>query len=152
MRSLARSLRRIVRSDEAGVTLAEVLISASLLLVGMVAVLSAMTLGLGGVDSGRRTSAAVFLAEQRMEEIRSVAVSPAPGQGFAAVTPAAFPADNYNTMPGYGEFRRLVAITDAPGGVANIKRVHVQVFYRPISDGRFGSETSVAVETVLALR
>ena len=133
-------------------TLAEVLLSAALLVMGMVAVLSAMTVGVGGVDSGRRSSSAIFLAEQRMEEIRSFAVSPAPGQGFAAVTDAAFPADGYNTMPGYGEFRRTVAITDNPGGAVNIKRVHVQVFYRPISDGRFGPETSVAVETVLALR
>lgn len=152
MGAIVRNIYRIVRKDQAGVTLVEVLISAAVLLTGMFAVLSAMAVGVGGVESGRRSSAAVFLAEQRMEQIRGFAVSTAAGQGFAAVTAAAFPADNYNTMTGYGEFRRTVAIADDPGGTADIKRVHVQVFYRPLSDGRLGPETSVSLETVLARR
>jgi prepilin-type N-terminal cleavage/methylation domain-containing protein len=141
-----------VARSEAGFTVIEVLVAVTLLGISLAAVLSVMALGLSSADTGRRSSTALFLAEQRLEQIRAFAVSPDPVQGLANVTTAVFAAEGYNTLAGYGDYRRAVAVTDDPGGVANTKLVRVDVFYRPLSMVGISTETSVTVSTLLALR
>jgi prepilin-type N-terminal cleavage/methylation domain-containing protein len=149
-RRLSRTLRATA-ADQQGVTLAEVLVATALLAIGMVAVLSAMSIGLGGVESSRRVSTALFLAEQRLEQVRAFSVSNSAGQGFGNLATAAFPAEGYNTIAGYGGFRRVVTVTPNAGGNPNLKAVIVQVFYAaPTAVGT--GETGTAVETVVALR
>jgi Tfp pilus assembly protein PilV len=139
--------------DQAGLTLAEILVSAAILTIGATALLGALTLGVGGVEASRQSSTAVFLAEQRLEEARSFAFSTAAGRGFTNLTAAAFPAEGYNAIAGYGGFRRMVAVTDNPGGTADTKLVQVTVFYRPMSSaGGRDAETSSTVSTILASR
>src|SRR5437868_1663953 len=104
---LSRPLR-VTAAVQRGITLAEVLVATALLAIGMVAVLSAMSIGLGGVESSRRVSTALFLAEQRLEQVRAFSVSNSAGQGFGNLATAAFPAEGYNTITGYGDYRRVV--------------------------------------------
>ena len=146
----ARPLRRTA-TDQQGVTLAEVLVATALLAIGMVAVLSAMSIGLGGVESSRRVSTALFLAEQRLEQVRAFAVSTSAGQGFTNLSSANFPAEGYNTIAGYTGFRRVVTFTPNAGGNPNLTIVTVQVFYRAPTAAGTG-ETGTAVQTVVALR
>src|SRR4051812_32849974 len=127
-RQLSRRLRTTA-ADQHGVTLAEILVATALLAIGMVAVLSAMSIGLGGVESSRRVSTALFLAEQRLEQVRAFSISNSAGQGFGNLATAAFPAEGYNTITGYGGFRRVVTVTPSAGGNPNLKAVVVQVFY-----------------------
>ena len=147
---LSRTLRATA-ADQHGVTLAEVLVATALLAIGMVAVLSAMSIGLGGVESSRRVSTALFLAEQRLEQVRAFAVSNSAGQGFGNLATAAFPAEGYDTIAGYGDYRRVVTVTPNAGGNPNLRTVTVQVFYRAATAVGTG-ETSTAVDTVVALR
>jgi Tfp pilus assembly protein PilV len=60
--------------NERGASLVEVLVSASLLVITVAAVFSSLAYGVNGVESSRESSTAVFLAEQRLEQVRSFAV------------------------------------------------------------------------------
>lgn len=150
-RQLRHALRR-ASGNQRGITLAEVLVAAALLTIGMVAVLSGMTIGLGGVERSGRVTTALFLAEQRLEQVRSFAVSSAAGQGFANLNAAAFPAEAYNTIAGSPAFRRVVTITPNAGGNANLSAVRVQVFYRSPTAASGAVETSTLVDTVVTRR
>jgi Tfp pilus assembly protein PilV len=139
-------------ADQAGVTLMEIIAASAILTIAVAALMSSITAGFTSIDQGRLQSTAVFLAEQRLEEIRAFAVSKTAGQGFASVTTGSFPAEAYGAIPNNPGHRRTVAVTDNPGGVANTKRVDVSVFYRPQTTAGLTGETSVAVSTLLTLR
>lgn len=136
--------------DQAGLTLTEIIAAAAILAIAVFALLSAVVTGFTGVDRGRQQSTAVFLAEQRMEEVRSFAMSLGAGQGYANLTNASFPAQAYGSIPTFGPYRRTVTVTSNPGGVANVKQVDVNVFYRPQTDRGMEGESSVLVSTVIA--
>jgi Tfp pilus assembly protein PilV len=138
--------------SEAGFTLAETLTAVTVLTVALVALLFATGFGVTGLDSARRSTTALFLAERRLEEVKAWAMSDAAARGWANVTAANFPAEGYATITGYGDYRRTVTITDNPGGVANTKQIEVFVFYRPVSTSGVGGETSVSVSTLLVLK
>lgn len=151
MMTIARWLGA-VRNDR-GFTLAETLVAIGILVVGLVALLGAMEYGTASVEGARRSTTALFLAEQRMEEVRAFAVSQATGQGWGNLTSAAFPAEDYGAIPGYPGFRRVVAVTTNPGGsLPNAKQVEVQVFYRQAPGGVASAETSVTLATLLVRR
>lgn len=135
----------------AGFTLIEVLIAIVFVSVGIVAVLSSLSVGVSGIDRGRRTTTALFLCEQRMEEIKSFAISQNPLQGWTNVVAAAFPAEGYGAIAGYPDYRRTVTITNNPGGAANTKQVEVWVFFRPISPTN-GGENSITTATLVVSR
>ena len=61
--------------DTRGFSLAEVLMATTMLIVGVAVVLSALMYGVAGVEGSRGTSTAVFLAEQRLEQVRAFVVS-----------------------------------------------------------------------------
>lgn len=142
----------MVRNDQ-GFTLAETLAAVGVLGIGLVALLSSMSWGFATVDTSRRSTTALFLAEQRMEQVKAFAVSTAAGQGWALLTSAAFPAEGYGGITGYPDYRRTVTVTTNPGGSApNTKLVEVRVFYRPVTSAGLGPESSVVVSTLLVAR
>lgn len=140
-----------VRS-QAGFTLLEVLITIALLSVGIIAVLSSISAGVSGIAGGRRSTTALFLSEQRMEEVKAFALSKNPLQGWTNVVAATFPAEGYNTIAGYPEYRRTVTITNNPAGAANTKQVEVWVFYRSTTPGPNGGENAITTATLLVAR
>lgn len=146
------SHQRARARGEGGFTVAEVLVSAFVLAVALVGLLTTMGTAVTAVDAGRRTTTALFLAEQRMEEIRAFAHSSTAGQGWLNLTSGSFPAEGYGAIAGHPDYRRTVTVTTNPGGVPDIKLVEVRVFYRPVTDAGTGPETSVLVTTTLANR
>jgi Tfp pilus assembly protein PilV len=130
---------------DAGLTLLEVLFAMSLLTVGLLAIASAFPVAMSGVAQGNQQTTALFLAEQRLEEIKATA--------FASITSANFPAEGYGTIANGPGYRRAVTITSSPGGVANTVRVDVNVFYRPVmSFGVLTAERQITVSTLVASR
>src|SRR5258705_10961573 len=64
------------RPREAGFTLAEILVACAIISVGLVAVATGFGFGVDGVEAGRQQSTAVFLAEQRIEQAKELAMRP----------------------------------------------------------------------------
>jgi Tfp pilus assembly protein PilV len=143
-------LARRLRNDR-GASLVEVLVSSSLLVITIAAVFSSLAYGVNGVESSREASTAVFLAEQRLEQVRAFAVSTAATQGFINLTSASFAAEAYGSLAGYANFRRTVTVT-ANAGNADLKLVQVTVAYKPASTKGFGAETSTTLTTLVSRR
>jgi hypothetical protein len=77
-------------------------------------------------------------------------VSTAANQGWDLLATGTPPpaAEGYNTIAGYPDYRRTVAVTNFAN--PTFKRVDVQVFYRPVAGT--GAEKSVTVSTQVADR
>jgi Tfp pilus assembly protein PilV len=138
--------------NERGASLVEVLVSAALLAITVAAVFSSLAYGVNGVESSRESSTAVFLAEQRLEQVRAYAVSTASTQGFANLLTSSFPAEAYGSLSGYANYRRTVTVTANAGGNADLKLVQVTVSYKPTSTKGFGAETSTTLTTLVSRR
>jgi type II secretory pathway pseudopilin PulG len=152
-------VKRFSFKDEAGLTLAEILVAMAVIMIGLVALMQAFPLGTQGIDTGRRQSTGVFLAEQKIEQIKAFSLSTAPLQGFALVPicnpcngAAPFNQENFNTIVGYPEYSRTVIVQGLPQApTANTKLVRVTLSYRrATSTGVFTGGTQVSVETLIA--
>jgi type II secretory pathway pseudopilin PulG len=165
--------RRMTLSNECGITVAEVLIAAAILALGLAALMGVVPVASYGIQDGNQTSTATFLAQQRLEEVRNAlwtnttdcvglspnttsapAPSPADTCGAAAVT---FPDEA--SVPGFTQDARRVRTSDcgvtACGAVthAAMRLVTVTVTYRPISAaGGSNADTSVTLEWLTAQR
>ncbi len=60
-----------LRDDEGGLTLVEVLIAVSVILIGMVALAALVPLSFGHIGQANFRSTAVFLAQQRLEQVKN---------------------------------------------------------------------------------
>jgi Tfp pilus assembly protein PilV len=140
---------RMIRGQR-GFTVTETVIAIGFLAMSLVALLAGIGQGTSSVDSARRGTTALFLAEQQMEAAKAFALGDATaGQGWPNLTTAAFPAEGYNAIAVYPDYRRTLTVTSSPGGLLNMKQVEVQVFYRPVGAA---AETSVAVATLVVDR
>lgn len=138
---------------EEGLTLVEIVIAMGILAIGLTALLAAVPVAFSAIQSGRQSSTAVFLALQRLEEIKAFAASPDPARGFDNVTGANFAAEAYAAISGYSQYRRQVTIADSAPVPANTKVVQVTVFYRPATEmGLAANETAVSISTLIAWR
>jgi Tfp pilus assembly protein PilV len=135
-----------------GASLAEVLVSSSLLFVTVGAVFSSLAYGVNGVESSRESSTAVFLAEQKIEQARAFAVSTHASQGFNNLATSSYATEGYGSITGYANFRRTVTVTASAGGNADLKLVQVTVGYKPASTRGFGAETTTVLSTVVSRR
>lgn len=136
------------RTADEGLTLAEVLVAAAVLTVGVLAALSAMVVGFAGVDAAHRSSVALFLAEERLEQVRAHALeTPAPGRPW--LTAERFPPEPYGTIAGRPGYRRLTEVALEPNGLRDTCRVTVTVFYRIGSGAGSGAETLERLSTLL---
>ena len=153
--------------DEAGLTLVEILVAVALIMIGLVALMQWFPLGTQGMDTGRKQSTAVFLAEQQLEQVKGWVLStcgpttvPAcnPAQGFAnlpancnpcnvANTP--FITQAFNTIPGSPEYSRTVILAVGPTGTTRLIRVQVG-FRRVTGVGVFQGANQVELATVIA--
>jgi prepilin-type N-terminal cleavage/methylation domain-containing protein len=147
MHALSRSK---FRAGQTGFTLAEILVACAIISVGLVAVATGFGYGVDGVEAGRQQSTAVFLAEQRIEQAKELAMRQT---GLVQLTSTNLPAtEAYVTIPGAASYRRTTTITTTPGGVVGA-RVDVNVFYRPVTGrGVLATERSVALSIFLASR
>jgi prepilin-type N-terminal cleavage/methylation domain-containing protein len=148
------TIKRFARADrpaQRGFTLVEVLVATFVLSIGLVAVATGFQYATSGVESGRGETTATFLAEQRLEGLRAVAVT-----NFSDATlNAGTTTEAYGTIASAAAYRRVTTIADNPGGVctANCKRVQVTVFYRPVtSRGQLDEERRVDLITIFVAR
>jgi len=120
----------------AGFTLMETLVASALIAIGLAATSQGLTVGLQGVEGGRQQSVAVFLAEQRLEQVRAAALAE---PKLANVIAANFPAEGYGAIAGAARYRRTVTLTPFVGPAGGLPagsqgtRVDVAVFYRPVT-------------------
>jgi type II secretory pathway pseudopilin PulG len=140
---MRRSLIRLGR-DDAGITLVEVLVAVSIILVGLVSLLAVMPRSMGHIGQANFRTTAVFLAQERLEQVKNAVwtcfPSYADSQGLSNPATSAprvstatcaaplpltitgntatvtFPDEGYNSIPGYPLYRRQVRIVDC--GVA----------------------------------
>jgi prepilin-type N-terminal cleavage/methylation domain-containing protein len=138
------------RRGQAGFTLAEILVACAIISVGLIAVSAGFGYGVDGVEAGRQQSTAVFLAEQRIEQAKELAMRQT---GLVQLTVANLPAtEAYGSISGASSYRRTSTITTNPGGVTGA-RVDVSVFYRPVTGrGVLTTERSVSLSIFLANR
>lgn len=119
----------------------------ALLTVGMLAALSAMAVGFAGVDAAHRSSVALFLAEDRLEQVRAHALeTPVAGRPWLAAM--RFAPEPYGAIAGRPGYRRLTEIAVEPDGLRDTCRVSVTVFYRTSHPGS-GAETFERLSTLL---
>lgn len=138
-----------------GFSLVEILVATSVLAIGLVAVATSLQYATVSVEVGRAETGATFLAEQRIESLKSQALADWTSPNLVAgVT-----AEPYGAIAGAPSYRRDTAIADFGGGdcadaaptTITCKRVRVTVYYRPAAGGG-GQERRVDLITVLVSR
>jgi prepilin-type N-terminal cleavage/methylation domain-containing protein len=131
----------IIHRDERGLTLIEVLIAVAITLVGLVALIGVMPLALSHIGQSNWRTTAVFLAQERLEQVKdavwscsplpyvdSVGLSnpatnaptgtvatcppPPPLTVTGATAVVTFSDEGYNTIPGHPTYRRQVRVQD----------------------------------------
>ena len=68
-----RRALRLLAADQAGMSLAEILVACVIIAIGLVGLLSAVPTASYGIQEGRQLSTATFLANQRLEQARNAA-------------------------------------------------------------------------------
>jgi prepilin-type N-terminal cleavage/methylation domain-containing protein len=150
------SARRLAGHD--GFTLAEILAAMALIGVGLVAMAAALQYGLSGIETGRGESAAVFLIEDRLEELKGLALvdwtNPAlqPGTTTEYCHPSGVTCSG---TPTDASLRRTTTVVTGSGGTCSVhcKVISVAVFYRPLTGaGQLDQERRVDVLALFVSR
>ena len=127
-------------NGERGFTLVEVLVATVVLSIGLVAVATGFQYATSGVETGKGETQAVFLAEQRLEFLKNLALT---NWASACLNAGTINETSSTSVaacppsPPSGNYRRDTTIADNPGApcATNCKMVTVQVFYKPITGG-----------------
>jgi prepilin-type N-terminal cleavage/methylation domain-containing protein len=139
------------RFAERGFTLAEVLVATFVLAVGLTAVITGLQYARSGLETARGETTAAFLAEQRLEHLKAVALANWPAADLRAGTTV----EDYGSIAGAPVYRRVTTIADSPGGACaeRCKLAWVTVFYRPVTaSGQLDQERRLDVVTMLVSR
>lgn len=140
-----------------GFSLVEILVATSVLAIGLVAVLTGFQYATGSVETGRGETIATFLAEERIESLKSLALA----DWTSPLLAAGVTREAYGSIPNAPGHRRDTAIddyggddcTDAAPAAVTCKRVRVTVQYRPVAGaGGTQGERRVELLTVLVAR
>ena len=136
-------------ANQSGLTLVEILCALVLINIGLLALAQAVAGSATLINQSNVKTKAVFLAQQRFEEVKNRVwwVGPTAQDTLgvsadAATAPATFPDEAYGSITGYPNHRRTMRIIDcgvAPGcgtpaiQSATLRQVTVSVFYRPFT-------------------
>ena len=140
-------MKRFRWRDESGLGLVEILVAVAIIMIGLVAIMHSFPLGTQGMETGRGQSTGVFLAEQKLEQIKLWVKS----QGFDNViwTAPPFNQEGFNSIQGYPGYSRTVIVQNGPIPLTT-KLVRVQVSYRrATSTGVFTGGTQVDISTLV---
>ena len=121
-----------------GFTLAEVLAAMSIIAIALLATTAALQYGLSGIDTGRGESAAVFLVEHKLEELKAIAIVDWADRALEPGTITEYCQASTGTCsptPTPAAFRRTTTVAAGSGGscTEQCKFVTVSVFYRPVT-------------------
>jgi Tfp pilus assembly protein PilV len=121
----------LLAADQAGMSLAEILVACVIIGIGLVGLLSAVPTASYGIQEGRQLSTATFLANQRLEQVRNAAWTSTPpndclGASASTTSPPASAscngvavttfADEPAIAAPYAGYSRTVRITDCSAG------------------------------------
>ena len=150
------STRRV--HDREGFTLAEILVATAIIAVGLVGLAVGLQHGLSGIEIGRGETLAIFLLEDRIEQLRSLALvdwtnlALQPGTTTEYCRPS---SGDCSATPTPTSFRRTTTVTAGTetACTAQCKIVSVAVFYRPITVmGQLDQERRVDVSALFVSR
>jgi prepilin-type N-terminal cleavage/methylation domain-containing protein len=153
--------------DQRGSTLVEIMVAAAIVGVGLVAIAGAVPFATATVTEGHQLSTAVFLANQRLEQVRGarwesgppaideLGLSPSPMAAPARGGVATFRDESSLPAP-YAAYARTVRIADCAsgsscGGIArpDLRQVTVTVTYSSTATiGQSGRTTQAATVTM----
>lgn len=133
--------RTLMSPQRCGFTLVEVLVALAIITIGLTAVAAGFQYALDAVEAARRHTTALFLAEQRLEQVKAMALV-----DFDGVTTAKFPDED--SVVDHPQYRRRVEITPSPAGLAHAMHVQVTVAYLHVAAG----PRMVTLATVLSRR
>lgn len=140
----------------AGFTLVEVLTATAIVAIGFVACAMAFQQALAGIESGRRETAATFLAEWKVEELKAVALAHWGSGALTAATRTEYcvPAtDGCTPTATTGSYRVVTTVMDLPSGTCACKVVRVFVSYQVVGTrGFLDREGQVELVTLFASR
>ena len=129
-----------------GLTLAEVLVALAIITVGLMAMAVGLQQATAFVEVGRQQTIAVFLAQQRLEQVKASAL-----WDFDGVAATKFPPET--PVSGHPAYRRTVEISPLPAGLLNAVRVQVTVTYQPATTPATAPfERTVTLVTVMSRR
>jgi Tfp pilus assembly protein PilV len=133
-----------ILGNERGLSLAEILVAAVIVTIGFTAIASGFQYALSGIELGKRQTEAVFLAEQKLEQIKADALAKYDTMGPYA-------AEAYGAIAGYPNHRRTVTMTTDPPGAVNTRRIQVSVFYQLTGSYRVAlQEREVRIDALVA--
>jgi prepilin-type N-terminal cleavage/methylation domain-containing protein len=149
------SAPRVV-GDE-GFTLMEILAAAAVIAIALVAMIVAVHHGLSAIDTGRGESTALFLVEEKLEELRGVALADWANAALAPGTTVEYchMSGGCAPTPTPTAFRRTTTVYAGSEAAcsAYCKIVNVSVAYRPVTTlGQFDQERRVDVHAMFAPR
>jgi prepilin-type N-terminal cleavage/methylation domain-containing protein len=137
--------------DERGFSLGEVLVATLVLAIGLAGIATGFQYATSGIEVGKGETTAAFLAEQRLEWLKALALT----NWTSATLKAGTTTEGYGSIADASLYRRVTTITDSPGGTCavNCKLVQVSVFYRPVTGrGQLDQERRLDVITLLVTR
>ena len=143
---------------EAGFTVVEVVVAMTVVAVGLLATMAAVQHGLSGIETGRGESVATVLVEDKLEDLKAVALVDWTNAALQEGTRTEYcrAADfSCSDAPTADGFRRTTALVDGAGGACatSCKIVTVSVFYRAVNvDGQLDQERRVSATTVFVAR
>lgn len=145
-------------STQAGFTVVEVLMAMTVIIVGLLGTVAGFQHAFTGIETGRGESAATFLVEHKLEELKALALldwaNPAlqPGTVTEYCHPAAAPG--CSAMPHVASLRRTATISNAVGACSTrCKVVTISVFYRAVTAvGQLDQERRVDASTMFVSR
>ena len=155
--------------DERGFTLAEVLVATLIILVGLAAVATGFQYATSGVATGRAETVAAFLAEQRIEALKSTAIAnydsltAGTTTEFCQTSTIGTTGSNCQStaISGTASYQRTTTITDVTTeagrctGVSPFlcKRIRVSVVYQTLTaQGNLAQGRTVDLFAVVAPR
>lgn len=120
-----------------GFSLLEVMVAVIILGFGLLAIMHLFPIGLKASKISQDTTVASFLAQQKIEGLKNETFT---GEGFADVTGD---TENYGSITGYEGFKRVTTIQTVESTGPKLKRITVEVFYKP-----YDGERSVKLVTL----
>jgi prepilin-type N-terminal cleavage/methylation domain-containing protein len=143
---------------DAGFGLAEVLAAMAVVAVGLLAALTAVQLALAGIEAGRGETLATFLVEQKLEELKAIALVDWTHVALAPATTTEFCHPTGTGCRGSsapGLYRRATVVTNGSESTcgAPCKIVRVVVSYSSISTlGTLDRERQLEATTLFVSR
>jgi competence protein ComGC len=162
-------------SDEAGMTVAEVIIALGIITVGLLALIAAIPFSTSQIGQANLKTTATFLAQQRLEQIKNAqwttatdtlggagsngaaAVAQWPDEGYETIAFPGAPNCDATAQSGGCRFRRQVRIADCSvlsctgiatgaAGINTLRQVTVTVFFFPLAGTGMRSATEESLQ------